>query len=206
MRKKRKRKIRNRHIILILSVALISIINRSSGDIPKYYKNMVYVSSFNAIYYLLCKRHLLWESIPSGVNWFTIRVVHTFIITPLLVLVFLSKMPHTLLKQYTYIIRWSIVSTAVEYLIHKKHLILYAHGWSVLWSGILYFKMFVYSHLFTKHPRLTLFLSLCSTVYFIFKFKVPLKMKHFSRYFELLIDVYFHTPLVELFTKRKKIF
>ena len=200
---RKKQKVRNRHIVLILSVILVSIFSNSWREVPKYYKNMVYVSSFNAIYYLLCRRHLVWEFIPYRVNWFFLRTVHTLIITPLLVLVFLSKMPNTLFKQFIHFIRWTIISTVVEYLIHKKHLILYAHGWNVLWSGLLYVKMFVYSHLFTKRPIPTLFLSLCSTVFFIFKFNVPLKIKRSSRYFEPLVDLYYHTSLKDLFTRKK---
>ena len=200
---RKKRKIRNRHIVLILIVILVTISSGSWRGIPKYYKNMVYVSSFNAIYYLICRRHLVWDFIPNGIDWWVIRVIHTIIVTPLLVLVFLTKMPNTLFKQFIYYIRWIIISFVVEYLIHKKHLILYAHGWNVLWSGLLYVKMFLYSHLFTKRPILTLVLSLCSSVFFIFKFNVPLKVKHFSRYFEPLVDLYYHTILVDLFTKKK---
>lgn len=200
---KRNQKIRNRHIVLVLSIILMTILSNSWRDFPKYYKNMVYVSSFNAIYYLLCRRHLVWEFIPSGVNWWFIRIVHTIVISPLLVLVFLSKMPNTLFKQVIYYIRWIIISSFVEYLSHKKHLILYAHGWNVLWSGLLYVKMFMYSHLFTKRPIISLFLSLFSTVFFIFKFDVPLRLKHFSRYFEPLVDLYYHTFLGDLFAKKK---
>lgn len=57
---RKKQKVRNRHIVLILSVILVSIFSNSWREVPKYYKNMVYVSSFNAIYYLLCRRHLVW--------------------------------------------------------------------------------------------------------------------------------------------------
>lgn len=194
------RKIRNRHIFLVIIVILLTISSNSFREIPKYYKNMVYVSSFNAIYYFLCRRHLVWEFIPStGIHWLLLRVVHTMIVTPLLVLVFLSNMPNTLFRQFIHFIHWVTISSAVEYLIHKKHLILYAHSWNVFWSGVLYFKMFLYSHLFTKRPILTLFLSLCSTVYFIFKFNVPLKMNHFSRYFEPLLDLYYHSPKLKTF-------
>ena len=200
---RKKRKIRNRHTVLILSIILLTIFSKSWREIPKYYKNMVYVGSFNAIYYILCRRHLVWEFIPGGINWLFLRVVHTTIITPLLVLVFLSKIPDTLFRQFIYFVRWIVISTGIEYLIHKKHLILYAHGWNVLWSGILYVMMFVYSYLFTKRPILTLFLSLCSSIFFIFRFKVPLKIKHFSRYFEPLLDMYYHTYLVDLFTRKK---
>ncbi|MDG5786286.1 hypothetical protein QA612_02205, partial [Evansella sp. AB-P1] len=189
-------KIRNGHIVLILLIFLLTLCSNSFRQIPKYYKNMGFVSLFNVIYYFLCRRHLVWEFIPTtGAHWPLLRVVHIMIITPLLVLVFLSKLPNTLFKQFIHFIRWVAASTAVEYVVKKNQLILYAHGWNVFWSGILYAKMFLYSLLFTKRPILTLILSLCSTVYFIFKFNVPIKKNHFSRHFEPLLDIYYHTFL-----------
>lgn len=204
---KKKEKFRVMHIILVLSIIVLTILSKSWRDIPKYLKNMVFVSSFNGLYYLLCRRHLVWEFIPNGINWFLIRVAHSMIVTPLLVLVFLSTMPRTLFKKIFHFIRWIIMSSAIEHLIHKKRLILYGHGWNIFWSGVLYLLMFMFSHLFTKRSILALFLSLYSTIFFIFKFKVPLRIKHFSRYFEPLVDLYYHTFLADLFGKmRQKIF
>lgn len=204
---KKRENVKSMHIMLVLSIILLTIYSKSWRDIPKYFKNMVFVSSFNGLYYLLCRRHLVWEFIPNGINWFLIRIAHSMVVTPLFVLIFLSKMPSTLFKKILHFIRWILVSSAVEHWIHKKKLILYAHGWNIFWSGVLYLKMFTYSYLFTKRPFLALFLSLYSTIFFIFKFKVPLRMKHFSRYFEPLVDLYYHTFLGDFFGRlRRKIF
>lgn len=201
MRKKRKNT--SMHVILVFSIILLTIFSKSWRDIPKYYKNMVYVSSINAFYYFLCKRHLVWEFIPNGINWFLIRIVHILIVTPLVVLVFLSKLPSGRFNQLTYYLRWITLSFVVEYVIHKKHLILYGHGWNIFWSGILYVKMYLYSHLFTTRPILSVILSLFSTVFFMIKFKVPFKMKHLSSYCEPLVDLFYHTTLKGLLTKKK---
>jgi peptidoglycan/LPS O-acetylase OafA/YrhL len=138
-------------------------------------------------------------------NWWAIRVVHTFIVTPLLTLTFLSKMPQQLYKKGTYLIKWVLIASGIEYLAYKKNLILYGHGWSVFWSGFLYLIMFVYSYIFTIHPKKIVALSLCTTVFFVHKFRVPLRRKHYSKYFEPLVDLRYHTFLENLFshTKRK---
>ncbi|MBU9722110.1 MULTISPECIES: hypothetical protein [Bacillaceae] len=207
MRIKKNYENRRRHTVLVILIILLALSSNSLPKIPKFYKNMIYVSSFNGLYYLLCRRHLVWEFIPNiGVNWLLLRLVHTILVTPLVVLVFLSEMPHTLSKQFIHFARWITISFAVEYLIHKEDLILYAHGWNVFWSGVIYVKMYFYSYLITKRPLLTLFLSFCSTIYFITKFNVPLKKNHISRYFEPLVDVYYHTFLEDLTDKKRKIF
>jgi hypothetical protein len=194
------------HIVLVLSIILLSILSRSWRDFPKYYKNMIYVSSFNILYYFLCRRHLVWEFIPNGINWLVIRLAHIIIVTPLLVLIFLSNMPRTLWMQFVHLIRWVITASLVEYLVHKKKLMLYAHGWNIFWSSSLYLMMFLYSHLYTKRPFITLIISLCSTLFFTLKFKVPFKRKHLSKYFGLLVDIYYHTFMEDLFSKMRGIY
>lgn len=183
------------HVAVVLSIILWGIFSHSFKDVRKYYKSMVYVSSFNGIYYYLCQRHLVWEFIPSGIHWMIIRLIHVFIVTPVITLIFLSKLPSELNRQIVYLIKWVIIASIVEYLAYKKKLILYAHGWNIFWSGLIYLKMFVCSYLFTKRPVTTLYLSFCCCVFFVVKFKVPLKMKHYSKYFEPLIDIYYHTSL-----------
>lgn len=192
-----------KHITLILGILLLS--RNSWRDIPKYYKNIGYVSLFNILYYVLCRRHLLWEFSPIGMNWGLIRFVHVVIITPLLVLTFLSKFPHTLIKQIIYTIKWVITSCIIEYFVHKQKLIIYAHGWNIYWTGLIYTMMFTYSLLFTKRPFLTLFLSLYSTVFFTIKFQVPMKIKHVSRNFESFVDIYYHSFLEDLVYHFKKL-
>jgi hypothetical protein len=202
---KTKRKNRNYHIILVLGIIFLSICSRSTRDIPKYYKNMLYASTFNAVYYFLCKRHLVWEFVPSGIHWLVIRLIHICIVTPLLVLTFLSGMPNSSWNQFKHYLKWVVIATCIEYLVHKKNLILYAHGWNVFWSSILYIKMFLYSHLFTKRPITTLILSFFSTVFFVHKLNVPLKWKHYSKYIEPLVDMYYHTSMEDLINMKRKL-
>lgn len=143
-----------------------------------YYKNLVFVTVINAFYYYLCKRHLVWEFRSGGFSWRWLRIYHTFVVTPLLILLFLSKLPNTLSKQIVYIINWVIGSFAVEYGLHKLKMINFKYGWNVFWSGLLYLKMYTFSHLFTTRPILASILSLASIIFFIAKFRVPLTKRH----------------------------
>lgn len=187
-----------KHIVLILGIIFIS--RNSWRDIPKYYKSMIFSSSLNALYYFLCRRHLVWEFTPFGIKWGLLRTLHIVLVTPLLVLTYLSKSPNSFFKQLIYTIKWVLVTSLVEYMAHKQKLILYAHRWNVFWSGFLFAMMFGFSKLFIKRPHLTLILSSFTTVFFIIKFKVPIRrVKHYSRYFEPLVDFYYHSFLKYLF-------
>ncbi|MGM0904701.1 MAG: CBO0543 family protein [Bacillota bacterium] len=133
-----------------------------------------------------------------------IRFVHTLFVTPFLTLIFLSNLPKEVCNQFFYLIRWVLIASLVEYLAHKKKLILYAHGWNVFWSSILYLMMFICSYLFTKYPINTLVLSLYSTLFYVYKFQVPLRRKHYSKYYEALVDLRYHTWLEDLLSSMKR--
>lgn len=190
---------RNKHILLILGVVLINLLGRTWRYIPRYYKSLGYVTSINILYYILCRRHLVWEFHPKGVHWWLLRGIHIFVVTPLLTLSFLAKLPSSISKQIWYIIKWVLVSSGLEYISHKQHLIQYKHGWNGFWSGILFLKMYVYSYLFSKKPLLTWILTFCSASFFVFKFKIPLRKHTFSRRFNIMVDIFYHTFLEDIF-------
>ncbi len=199
---RKQKNIRTKHIILILSVILFSY--NSWRDLSKYYKSLIYISSFNTLYYLLCRRHLVWEFTPIGISWRIIRFVHIVVISPLLVLTFLSKFPNSLFKQVIYIVKWVLTASVVEYYANKHKLIMYKHGWNTFWTGLIYAKMFLYGYLFIKKPLHTLLLSFCSTIFFVQKFKVPMRQKHVSSKFERFVDMYYHTNLEDILYFIKK--
>ncbi|WP_088036336.1 hypothetical protein [Evansella clarkii] len=184
---------------IVLLIVLVNLYNKTWRHFPKYYKNAGYVSMVNIFYYYLCKRHLVWEFPPNKVNWTLLRIIHIFFITPFLVLAFLSGYPSTFRKQFWHVIKWVAASSITEYIIHKQKLLQYKHGWTIFWSALLYLKMFTYSKLFGKRPLTTLFLSLCSLVFLIKKFKVPINKKHRSKTCELLTDCFYHSSLEDIF-------
>lgn len=163
---------------LIVIIVFLNIVNKTWKDLAKYYKNLVFVIIINAFYYYLCKRHLVWEFRPGSLSWRWLRVYHTFVVTPLLILLYLSKLPSTLSKQIVYITNWVIGSFVAEYGLHKLKMIKFKYGWNVIWSGILYLKMYTYSHIFTSRPVTASILSLVSIIFLIFKFRVPITKRH----------------------------
>lgn len=188
-----------KHIVLILFVLVLSVCGKAWRDFPKHYKSLSYVTIVHMLYYKLCKRHLVWEFTPLSFNWRLLRIIHIFIVTPLLVLLFLSKYPKARWKQLCYLVKWVLSSSIVEYIAHKQKMIQYKHGWNIFWSSILYAMMYVFSSLFKKKPLLTCFLSVCSIVFFVIKFKVPIKSKQsLSRRFDTIVDCFYHSKLEDL--------
>ncbi|WP_077211961.1 CBO0543 family protein [Bacillus dakarensis] len=189
-----------KHLILIIGILLLNIGMKTWRHVPKCLKSLVFVSSVNTLYYGICRRHLVWEFTPGGIHWKLLRVIHVILVTPSIVLLFLSKLPKSLYKQIVYLISWVIVASTIELMIHKQKLIQYKHGWNILWSAFIYVKMFIYSYLFPKKPYLTILLSILSSLFLVKKFKVPVGKKHrFSRRFGFLVDLFYHTKLEDWF-------
>ncbi|WP_096186479.1 CBO0543 family protein [Evansella halocellulosilytica] len=165
---------KQKQIALILFIFILNIFGKSWRYVPKYYRSLIFISFLNSLYYYICKRHLVWEFNTRGVNWRLLRAIQTFFITPSLVILFLSKLPDTLLKRIVHVIKWVTCSSLIEHFIHKKKMIRFKYGWNIYWSTLIYIKMYVYSYLFYINPLFACILSLCSLIFFIITFQVPL--------------------------------
>ena len=86
---------------------------------------------FNVFYYFLVGNKLMWELQSSIINRKTLKIIHTCIINPLLILLYLSNLPNTLVKQFIYVVRWITISTIVEGLFYKKGKIAFYRGWNI---------------------------------------------------------------------------
>ncbi len=118
----------------------------------------------------------MWDLRSKVFTTKQLRCLHILAMDPLIMLLFLAKFPKRLYKQILYFTKWVIMSTLVEWVAHKKLQVLYFdHGWNIGWSLLIYVKMYLYSLLLKKNAILTMILSIFSTLFFLIKFKVPVK-------------------------------
>ncbi len=163
--------------ILLLFIICLNIFKGTWREIPQYKRGLLYISFLNSMYYYLCKRSLLWEFRPEGVRWELLRIVHIFIISPSIVLLFISDLPKSIPKKIVHLLKWVIYCSVTEYIILKLNMIRFKYGWNIYWSGLVYLKIFVYGYLYNKRPLLTFILSLFSAIFFTAKFKIPLRKR-----------------------------
>ncbi|UCZ53616.1 hypothetical protein LGQ02_02115 [Bacillus shivajii] len=135
-----------------------------------------------------------------------------FLITPLFVLSYLSRIPETFLKKIIHTTKWVAYSTFLEHIIHEQKMIQFKYGWNVYWSGLVYFKMYIFSYLYPKRPLLTWLLSICSAIFFIWKFNVPLTKRllkgpififvptryKFLTNYKILFDSFWHSSMTKV--------
>lgn len=166
-----------RNQVILLLFTLILATAGSLKHLPKHYKEVGFISFFNAFYYYICKRYLLWEFRPRGIDWRIIRAVHTFVTTPLVVLSSLAKFPKTMPNQIVHVLKWTFISTYLEHVIAQQKLIRFKHGWNIYWSGLIYLKMYTYSYLHTKNATFTWILSIGTAIFYVLRFKIPFKKR-----------------------------
>ncbi|WP_332629752.1 CBO0543 family protein [Halalkalibacter flavus] len=165
---------RHKQIALILIILLLNLYLRTWKGLSKYYKSMLYTSFINALYYYIFKRNLLWEFKPGGMNWRLLRKIHTFFLSPVLVLLFLSRFPTSFINQVIYTMKWVLASSFAEYFLEKRKMIRFKYGWNVIWSGLIYLQMYLFSYFFLKKPVMVWALSFFSVLFYMTVFKVPL--------------------------------
>lgn len=164
------------HLALVLWLLFLNIRKKTWIHLHKYSSSMIYVMFFNALYYYLAKKKLPWDFRSEIFDKRIVRSLHIFLINPLLILLFLSSFPKSLLKQIIYILKWLSITSSVEWFALKKYkAIFFQHGWNMWWSALVYLKMFVFSYLLTKKPVLTVGLSTFSILFFLIVFKIPLR-------------------------------
>jgi hypothetical protein len=163
------------HILLLAWLLLENYKNKTWKQFPKYYPNIFYVALFNCLYYFLVHHKFLWELQSTIINRKALKIIHICIINPLLILLYLSNLPNTFIKQFFYVVRWIITSTMVEVLFKNKKKIAFYRGWNLGWSMAIYIKMYIFCLLLNKKPILTLILSIIDTICFLLKFKIPVR-------------------------------
>lgn len=160
-----------KHILLILIFFLLNCKNHSWKKVKKHSDAILYVMGMNAVYYLLCHRKLVWDFRDPHFSMLFIRIINVIFTTPLFLLLFLCKLPKKHLTPY--LIKWAIYSTLVEWLAIRLNMITYQYGWNLLWTWLLYFKMYLYTHLLKKRNAIVIPLTVLSTYMFGAAFHMP---------------------------------
>lgn len=169
------------HIILIIWLLYLNLKNQTWRSIPRYSGSILYVIFFNGMYFYLCKDRLLWDFRAPILTKKALRRIQIFLITPLFILLFLSKFPKTLFKRIFYIIKWIGMSLIIEWVALQRGNIVFKYGWNLRWSMFVYTFMYPFSYLISIKPLITLVLSFLSTVFLLIRFRIQIPIfKHLN--------------------------
>ncbi|ADU30455.1 hypothetical protein Bcell_2195 [Evansella cellulosilytica DSM 2522] len=171
-----------KHVVMIFILFILNLRIKTLYKFKSNLPTLLYGVFVNFIYYILCNHHLLWEFTSPQLKVKTLRKMHIFLSTPMIILLFLTNMPKKMSMRILHVMKFTIASTIFEWFaLRKLNMIVFQHGWTILWSGIVYLKMFVYCYLFTKNRIITGFFSIMSVCFFLFQFRVPLNVNDIGR-------------------------
>ncbi|WP_370529775.1 hypothetical protein [Alkalihalobacillus sp. AL-G] len=152
------------HVTVLLWLLFQNIKKETWKQYKTLYSSVCYVMSFNLLFYFLRIQKLPWDFKSSYFKTKTLRVLHLFLVTPLLIFSYLSTYPKTLFKQTIYIIKWVSFSSLIEVIALTFKAISYKGRWNIGWSVLIYFLMFLFSKSIQKKPVFTIALSVLTTI------------------------------------------
>ncbi|MFC0270844.1 CBO0543 family protein [Metabacillus herbersteinensis] len=151
-----------------------------------YYPTMLYISSLNLLYNLLCSNFMLWEYQPVWLldtHPHNIDLGYTFIFLPSLALLFLSNLPEKKpnLSKLAYFFMWTTLSILWELAHYSLKGIKYDHGWTIFYSYAFYWIMYPTLLLHFKKPLYAILLSIPIIIFLLWHFKVPFHLAPLKR-------------------------
>lgn len=140
----------------------------------KYYPTILYYIIISFLYAKLTYHYPLWEYKSPLLKTTFSDILLSFVCSPALILLYLTFYPHGLLWQVPYLLLWVLASAIIETISFYLGFISYQNGWSIWWSGIFYFIMFIVIRLHHKNPLLAWLISFPIVAFFLVYFQVPI--------------------------------
>jgi hypothetical protein len=141
-------------------------------DWQRYYPTMIYMVACCLIYkfFALTQFHL-WKF--SSQDFFfkshnAIFLWHLLIINPLCTFIYLSNFPENrFFKKSLYIVMWVGILILMELVLLKFNHINYFHGWTLSWTMLFDFIMFITLWIHYHKPFWAIILSIFTTLFFL---------------------------------------
>lgn len=135
-----------------------------------YYPTIQFYIICNLLYNFLFYRHALWSyaAKTSWLNHTVIDLTFTFLIVPMILMVYLRHVPDDLKKLFKYVLLWTAVFTLIEFIFLRVELFFYSNGWSIVKSAIFNFFMFTILSIHYKRPLLALLISIPVIIMMLF--------------------------------------
>ena len=142
-----------------------------------YYPTVLFFIVSNLFYNFLYYNHTLWSfrAVTTDLlNHTFIDVGFSFIIMPILIIIYLQRFPKKETRhKVIYILIWGAFFSIIEYLFYKKGMFIYDNGWNHLYMTFFNFALLIILKIHVKKPLLAIILSLPITIILILLFPVP---------------------------------
>ncbi|RSK28834.1 hypothetical protein EJF36_19215 [Bacillus sp. HMF5848] len=128
----------------------------------EFYPTIQFYIICNLLYNFIFYQHTLWRYKAVTLSWLNhtlIEVTFTFLIVPVVLIIYLQHYP-TGKKKYLYILIWILYFTVIEILFMKKGLFIHENEWNIWWTTLFNFITFAIIRLHYKNPLVGILVSI----------------------------------------------
>jgi hypothetical protein len=142
----------------------------------EYHASMLFIATGGLLYEYIVKENTLWKFHPDLLygNDMTV-IVYALITMPVSIFLFLSHFPKRWFQRLAYIMLWSGIYIAVEWILYVFGKISYQNGWKLWYSFLFDLVMFSVIALHHHYPFRAYVISICIISFLIFYFQIPFK-------------------------------
>lgn len=165
------------HLLLAVIVGIAVFFKADWRNWRVFHPTLFYISYCNLLYDIICKKHYLWKYHPDFLlNHIITDIVYSIWILPCTVLLYISNYPNqeSFKKKLIYILKWIILSLAVELVFLKMGRLLLLNGYKFWMEPFFYFLMYTMVRLHHSRPIMTYGFSAIIIMFFIWVFHVPI--------------------------------
>jgi hypothetical protein len=128
----------------------------------EFYPTIQFYIICNLLYNFIFFNHTLWAYKPksSWLNHTFIDLTFSFIIIPIVIMVYLRYIPKTMKNKIVYLSAWVTLFTIIEFIFQNKGMLTYSNGWNLFNSAYFNIIMFIVLGTHYKRPLLAILLSI----------------------------------------------
>ncbi|KLU67153.1 hypothetical protein DEAC_c10970 [Desulfosporosinus acididurans] len=139
----------------------------------QYYSTIIFWALGNMIYCYLTFKKPLWKFttiIPESIA----NILMTVVIFPCVALLFLPYFPRkNFFKQLMYVCFWTFIFSLIEWWALRMHRFTHFNGWTLTYSVIFNFGMFILLKIHYENPRWAWLISIAAGVFIMAYFEIP---------------------------------
>lgn len=160
------------HLILLLLLLAAAWRWADWKNWKLYYPTMLYSAAMNLLYEIFSNdQFFLWQIQPDFIfPPILAKLLHIFVINPLITLLYLSKALSTLPGKLYHTVKWVVLLIIGEWVAFQFGAIIYANGWSLAWSLLFVVVMFLMLWLHHNKTLWALLLSMPCILFYLFVF------------------------------------
>lgn len=162
------------HICVVIIAILVCYRRGDWKHWQKYYPTILFFMMGDFIYLVLFHKTLLWMYNTDVLNHTLVNLMIIFTVYPATILLFIPYFPKTAVKKVVYILFWTTLFIAAEYISYSLGCFSYHNGWNLGWSIVFCLIMFPLQYLHFNKPLLAWLLAIIKLITFIILFKVDI--------------------------------